>query len=151
MSKIRFLPFGPAQKATFVKQCALSQALYASEAMQMPEKPLQALRTAIVDVMVPHGHKRSAAMGFSIGSRGNDLDPMVVQLVLKVKALRNYCYKVPNALAKIHTILAYYAQLDHHGIYIYILMIMPYQSCSQPRLQLDPEVLGSTIPKPWDQ
>ena len=86
--------------------------------MHMPEKPLQALCTAVVDLMVPDGQKRSAAIGVSIGSKGTDLDPMVVQLVLKIKALRNYCYKVPDALDKVNTILADYAQLYHHGIYI---------------------------------
>ena len=73
--RIARLPISYAATAALILMHAIAGGLYGSEVKPLDESCLSAFRSSILDAIMPRTTLRSADMGFSLNSYGQDLDP----------------------------------------------------------------------------
>ena len=80
-------------KTTVVRTKVLPKALYGSEVQPIADQPMAALRSAILKAVGPRSARRSVDLAMLCAAQFNndsDMDPLVQQLVRKVRCLRRF-------------------------------------------------------------
>ena len=93
----------------------LPAALYGTETARCNINEMQALRTAITDVIGPRSARRCIAMVYETCSGGTDLDPQVQQLVRKVALLKRMMAKFPSICIKVKSAIYVYKREGKKG------------------------------------
>ena len=75
--RFRYLPTTYAAKTKLIRAKILSMGLYGCEATYCAEAAVNALRTAIADLIAPWSSLRAPVLVFEASSHGEDVDPSV--------------------------------------------------------------------------
>ena len=86
-------PTSHRNKTTVVRTKVLPKALYGSEVQPIADQPMATLRSAILKAVGPHSKRRSVDLAMLYAAQfdsSKDVDPLVHQLVRKVRCFRRY-------------------------------------------------------------